>query len=212
MCLLSILYCTLTCGQIHCTSVQTSIRMCRDVFDPIHTETFAAILYTDLVEKIVANLVTQGRNSIEIDIFLVENLDRAAINDDDALIETLEFEIAMQYRQMSVEKMYSVPCGTLCGEKTVVSVPLIILHVDAPPSVRFNHVWTVLWRFQDSIWPNLLISPTPVCIAKTPSSVAFFCISENIVLRTTQYKRWTVDSHDQKMKIEHFHLSSHASF
>lgn len=57
----------------------------------------------------------------------------------------------------------------------VVSVPLIILHVDSKPLLAFNHVLIVLWRFQKLICPNLLILPTPVYIAKSPSCELFFC-------------------------------------
>lgn len=47
-----------------------------------YTKAFVAVFRTDFVEKTVPRLKTNGWNAIEIDVFRVENPNRAA-NDDD---------------------------------------------------------------------------------------------------------------------------------
>lgn len=119
----------------------------------------------------------------------------------------LEFRLKDNHRQMSTEKISSNPSDFLCGAKTVVSVPLIILHTDVWPLSAFNHVFIVLCRFHDWILPSLVMSPTPVYIANKPSCELFFCIQNNWIIGYKMGAQIEDHSHAQKMKIANFHRS-----
>lgn len=93
----------------------------------------------------------------------------------------------------------------------VVSVPFIILHTDVRPLTGFSHVLIALCRFHVWIFPNLLISPTPVYIANKPSCELFFCIWKKQREKWVKLKRQTeaTNSHVQITKIASSHRSTH---
>lgn len=172
---------TLARRQIQCSLVQASIRMRWNVVNLGCTKAFGAIFRADFVEKTVARLKANRRNAIVINILLVINPNRTENSKVMVFLGHISISIHSRpndqsHRQMSVEKISSNPSDFLCGAKIVVSVPLIILHVEGSPLLAFSQAVIVLRRIHFCILPNRAESPTPVYISYRPSCELFFYI------------------------------------
>lgn len=139
---------TMTSGQIEGPLEQASVRLLRHLSQRVRTKALRIILWIDLLQEALAGHKSKRPNPSIVQFFFIENLKRPDTqNTHSTIIYFKNKAHKKMHLHMSALKMCSDPTSAVkCGGNTLVSPPLITLHVAGVS----GHVFIVVCSFHAS--------------------------------------------------------------